>query len=47
MHYNEFLFRDPGTNTVSDVSDRAHFPAAPTFNANLAVEYAFPETGAR
>ena len=39
--YKEFLFRDPFTDTLSDISATARFPNLAKINANVAVDYAF------
>ncbi|MHB9879318.1 TonB-dependent receptor [Pacificimonas sp. ICDLI1SI03] len=40
--YQQFLFLDPTTNTVSDIADSARFPNVAKVNSNIAAEYIFP-----
>lgn len=43
--YNEFLFRDPVSNELINIASTARFQASPKLTTNLALDYAFPETG--
>ena len=43
--YDEFLFRDPLTNVVSDVADVARFPNVNEWNWTAGAQYAFPSLG--
>ena len=43
--YDEFLFRDPLTNVVTDVADVARFPNVNEWNWTAGAQYAFPSLG--